>query len=282
MIENKNKNIELNEGWEIMRELGESELGLHLLGVEKGRSGYWSNLLATYPRVKGSLGWEMEGLEKFIFERAPLILATQERFEIFGKELQKCVNGFKGNCMRLMSVACGEMEDLKGLDYGRFERENKYYWVCGVDNEVEGIKMGESKVEDKGNGMMRVYREDVWKFEFEKDLKMDVVTSHGFNTHLKERGEVVKFYKRMAGWLKVGGVLVTSFLAPVGKRNREVVNEEDLKYQKLVFEDVLKAEWLNYSTEEETRKELEEAGFGRVKVIYDKGRLYPTVVARKL
>jgi hypothetical protein len=67
----------------LLEGLGQFELGRFL--IEKGGlNGFWTNYIVTYRK-----GESLHELESYLLDRAPTILATQERFGIFKREIQK-------------------------------------------------------------------------------------------------------------------------------------------------------------------------------------------------
>lgn len=56
---------------------------------------------------------------------------------------------------------------------------------------------------------------------------------------------------------------------------------EDLLKQKIIFADVIQAKFQCYHSSEQTKKQLETAGFTDIQFIYDKAKIFPTVVAYK-
>lgn len=58
-------------------------------------------------------------------------------------------------------------------------------------------------------------------------------------------------------------------------------NESDMQKQTALFVDIVQSAWRSYRTEEESRAQLEAAGFAIEKVIYDSKCMFPTIVAKK-
>ncbi|MFV0340865.1 MAG: hypothetical protein ACK5MA_09645 [Parachlamydiaceae bacterium] len=52
--------------------------------------------------------------------------------------------------------------------------------------------------------------------------------------------------------------------------------------QKALFTDVLEAKWQIFRVEPAIREHLQEAGFVQIEVIYDRARIFPTVIATKV
>ena len=103
--------------------------------------------------------------------------------------------------------------------------------------------------------------------------------------HLDKK--VVELYRQFYDSLKPNGVLITSFLTPPpvpGSKTQwklDEVNLENALLQKILFADVLAAKWQVFRTEETVRSQLEEAGFSKIEIFYDRAHIFPTVVATK-
>ena len=60
------------------------------------------------------------------------------------------------------------------------------------------------------------------------------------------------------------------------------INEDDLRTQRILLGDILNVRWLAaYRSEDKMREILSAAGFKEIKVIYDRQRLFPTIVGIK-
>lgn len=94
-------------------------------------------------------------------------------------------------------------------------------------------------------------------------------------------------YKIFNRALKPKGKLVTSFLTfPPSFPDKcewkmDKINTDDLLLQRIVFVDIIGVKWQCFRTTEQTRKQLEHAGFVNLRFIGDDGNQFPTVVAEK-
>jgi hypothetical protein len=61
----------------------------------------------------------------------------------------------------------------------------------------------------------------------------------------------------------------------------KILDPEALQKQKALFNDVIQVSFQCFTTEEQTRAQLNAAGFLSVDVIYDSQGMFPTVLATK-
>jgi hypothetical protein len=54
-----------------------------------------------------------------------------------------------------------------------------------------------------------------------------------------------------------------------------------LQLQRIVFLNILDVRWQCFRNEERTRLQLKDAGFNKLEIIYDRARVFPTVLAHK-
>ncbi|MDR3491732.1 MAG: hypothetical protein P4M12_06775, partial [Gammaproteobacteria bacterium] len=105
-----------------LEELSEFELGRFLIKNKGALSGYW-----TWYIILGFNNHQVTStLEKFILEKAPIILATRERFGIFQPLLTKHMTSNSVVC----SIPCGMMADLLTLQLPENIKEIRF---VGID-----------------------------------------------------------------------------------------------------------------------------------------------------
>jgi len=56
---------------------------------------------------------------------------------------------------------------------------------------------------------------------------------------------------------------------------------KNLAKQKILFSDILQAKWQCFNSEESVKKQLGIAGFKVIDIIYDKQKMFPTIVVHK-
>jgi hypothetical protein len=107
---NKEEDTKLvQEKLNILEQLQEFGLGRFLL-QHGGLNGYWTDYIVQHPFKPTP---ELNKIEDFILNKAPSVLATQQRFVIFKEIIQAELEDNNA----LASVPCGLMGDMLTLDY---------------------------------------------------------------------------------------------------------------------------------------------------------------------
>jgi len=133
--------------------------------------------------------------------------------------------------------------------------------------------------------MVKLHQGDAWKMTFKNEF--DLISSNGLNIYEPDDERVTQLYQAFYNALKPGGKLVTSFLTPPPTLSNScewdmaAINQADLLKQKIIFVDILEAKWQCFRTSTQTQLRLESVGFEQIEFIYDKARLFPTVIAYK-
>lgn len=253
-------------------ELCEFELGRFLI-VNKGLNAHWTNELVRW--TSGDKR-QLTRLERIIFEKLPATLATRERYGIFRRELQKRVptSGV------MASVPCGLMHDLLELKCPRSVR------LVGVDLDGEALSGARTLADERGYAsQMHLHQTDAWDMTFTDEF--EVLTSNGLNIYEPDDEKVKALYKIFFRALKKGGTLITSFMTPSPLHSpdsswrMERIEASLLLLQKRLFIDILDARWSAMRTEAQTYQQLTDAGFDRIRFIYDRAGMFPTVLAEK-
>ncbi len=268
---------------EILSQLSEFDFGRYLL-QNQGINGYWTHYMLTHPWFgrktgKNNRGEPFNALEDFMLNRAPTLLATQERFEIFLKENQKkVVNGANLAC-----IPCGMMGELLYLDFKNISNIT----LTGIDYDPNTLQDAESLAEKQHlSQFIKLIQRDAWNLNIQNEF--DLISSNGLNIYEPDNDKVTELYRQFFAALKPGGKLVTSFLTfpPLLSSQSEwdlsKVNLEDALLQKIIFVDVINAKWQCYRSSDQTLQQLKSAGFSSVSFIYDRAKMFPTVVAQKL
>ncbi|MDC0344639.1 class I SAM-dependent methyltransferase [Alphaproteobacteria bacterium] len=251
------------------------ELGRWLL-ANKGIDGYWTAYVILHGPQKSGLS----EMENFILHKAPVVRATQERFSIFKKKLQEHMEA-RGTQkqVHMCSLPCGTMEDLLGLDTAKVSAEVLF---TGSDLDETSLQLAAQNAEAAG-AKATFEKEDAWELKAENSY--DILTSNGLNIYEPDDQKVTALYKQFHKALKPGGVLITSFLTPPPALSSDSpwknIDPAAATKQKALFGAVIQVGWQSFRTEAVTRKQLEEAGFEVIDVIYDHQHMFPTVVARK-
>ncbi|MBB6258060.1 cyclopropane fatty-acyl-phospholipid synthase-like methyltransferase [Xanthomonas arboricola] len=253
-----------------------TEFGRFLLR-HRGLNAYWTHRLVTY-RADAQPNESMSAMERHIFEEAPAVLATRERFGIFQQQLQELLRPG----MTLASVPCGWMGELLLLDY----LECPDVRLIGIDLDPQALEGALHLARARGlEGQLSLRLQDAWTSG--ADDHVDVLTSNGLNIYEPDEVRVIALYRAFFQRLVPGGMLVASFLTPPPTLSAESpwklehIDPEALMLQNLVFAKIVQARWASFRTHAQTSAQLESAGFTDLRFIDDRAGIFPTVVARR-
>lgn len=254
----------------MLKDLCSFELGRFLL-ANRGLNGYWTAYcILNYKHTRVD-----NPLEQWLLTKAPGIVATQERFEIFKNLLQ---NLLRDN-IHLASLPCGGMDDLLGLDYHNVALCK----LTGIDLDVESLKLAEENAKTKGTKNVNFIQRDAWELDI--DQEFDVLTSNGLNIYEGNEMRLIALYKQFHQAIKPGGHLIISFINPPPSLDPtspvKPYSETDFMKQAALFSDVIKSGWQWFQTESNTRNHLEQAGFSIENIFFDQQKIFPTVLAMR-
>lgn len=262
---------------ELLNALSKSKLGKFLI-ERGGLNGYWTHYVITYPEKKANFDRELSSIELFLLEKAPTLLATQQRFKIFKAELQKRLK----EGVSCASIPCGLMSDLIDLDFSAIHN----FTLTGIDLDPESLSLANELALHKDIVThCNFIQSDAWNLNIENQF--DVITSNGLTIYESDDQKVIDLYRSFLKALKPGGELVTSYLTlpPIPGLNTEwdlsKVNPEDALLQKIIFADILDAKWQVYRNTEQVIDQLKKAGFEEIEIIFDVASIFPTAIAKK-
>lgn len=261
---------------ELLNALSQFELGKFLL-QRGGLNGYWTHYIITHPQ-RSSDNQHLTRLESFILDKAPSALATQQRFEIFKREIQKRLY----NKISLASIPCGLTADLLDLDFSQIPD----FSITGIDLDPESLLESQKIAKERGiEHLCQFIQKDAWSLNDHQEF--DIIASNGLSIYEPNDEKIVDLYRQFFTALKSDGWLITSFLTPPpipGTKtewNLEAVNSEHALLQKILFSDILEGKWQIFRSEESVKSQLLQAGFSKVEIIYDRAHIFPTAVAQK-
>jgi SAM-dependent methyltransferase len=267
---------------ELLQQLTEFDFGLFLL-QNRGINGYWTHYMLTHPWFgkktgKNNRGVMMGELESFILNRAPTILATQERFEIFLKMNQASVK----NGAKLACIPSGMMGELLYLNSDMGE----VVQLIGIDYDPHALLDAHKLALTRGLvEIIHLEQANAWDLKIENAF--DLISSNGLSIYEADDNKVTALFQEFFKALKPGGKLVTSFLTPpptlsdACEWDFSQINQDDLLLQKIIFVDILDSKFQCYRSTAFTQTQLESVGFSRIEFIQDKANMFPTVVAYK-
>lgn len=267
--------VSVQQQIDIIHQLGEFELGRYLL-QNQGLNGYWTHFLLTYPWTKNKI--QCTPFEKQILERAPLILATQERFQIFLSENQRAVHPEK----KLACIPCGMMGELLYLDFAGIDTIE----LIGIDYDATIFEHAKNLATEKNLLPFSTFcQSDAWDLQVENEF--DLISSNGLNIYEPRQEKITALYQRFYRALKPGGKLVTSFITPPpgtsehSEWNMQCIDPQDLLLEKILLVDILEAKWQCFSSTQQMKMLLESVGFKKIHVIPDKANIFPTITGIK-
>ncbi len=266
----------------ILDRMTEFELGRFMIR-NRGLDGYWSDYIVTHSKnrrtsdVNGD-GEPLHDLEKKILDEFPGMLATQERFQHFLQQNQQMVK----DGAALLSIPCGYMRDLLELDYSGIQEAR----LVGVDLDPDSLENTSRLAKKKGlEKWLTLIKQDAWAFSAQNEF--DLISSSGLTLYEPDDEKVTDLYSRFYTALRPGGMLVTSYFTPPPVDGGETewalpkMDMDALMFSKVVTMDICDMHFNRFRTTKQTKSQLKNAGFEKMEFIYDRGRMFPTVVAYK-
>lgn len=266
----------------LLAQLQKFDFGRFLL-QNRGINGYWTHYMVTHPlhgrkTGKNNRGEPFSAVEHFILDKAPTMLGTQERFQFFLRETQEMVQ----DGAKLACIPCGMMSELLYLNFEHV----KNIQLIGFDYDLETLEDARRLATQRNlSAYLQLHHADAWKLTMREEF--DLISSNGLTIYEPSDEKVVALFQIFYDALKPQGKLVTSFLTPPPtltdhcEWDMSAIAPQDLLLQKMLFVDILDAKFQCYRSTEQTRNQLQKAGFNDIEFIYDKGRMFPTVVAYK-
>lgn len=239
--------------------------------INKGLNGYWT----AYMIIHGPKKENLHPLEHWFLHRAPAVRATQERYHIFNRQLQKYL---KSNST-IASIPCGLMDDLFDLDYS----DTTGIVLQGIDLDQESLDLAQKNAAAKGCQQVSFLKGNAWDLQIKEAYSL--LASNGLNIYEPNDDKIIALYQEFYNALIPGGVLITSFMTPPPALSPESswkdFNPADVLIQRALVSDVLQLNHLALRTENQTRQLLEKVGFTVLECIYDSQGMFPTIVAKK-
>jgi SAM-dependent methyltransferase len=266
----------------IIHQLTEFPLGIFLL-QNRGTDGFWTDYMIEHQyegRLSGcdSHGRNLTDFERFILDKFPLVVATQQRAVHFRAIIQRHIT--EGAVMA--SLPCGLMRDLLSLDY----RGINTFKLVGIDLDQRSLALAEKLASDKGlANHVSFYQADAWEQLFPEQFTL--LTSNGLNVYEPDDKRVTSLYRQFFQSLVPGGVLVTSSITPPPDLDSTSdwdfthIDQEALRLQRILFSDILQFNFAGLRSASKTKNQLEEVGFENIETIWDDCRVFPTIVACK-
>ena len=262
-----------NDARKMFEEIQQFDLGRFLI-TNQGLNGYWTSYVINKAPCQ-----EIENnLERWMIHEAPSVLATRERYSIFQKQIEKYIQEKSGSpqskVLTVASVPAGTMYDLLNLKFHNVH-------VVGIDYDdkarLDALDNYNSLNHHYSNFDYRI--KDAWDMQITEEF--DLLVSNGLNIYEPNENKLIALYQEFYRSLKPNGILITSFLTSPADWDMEQINMKNLAKQKMLFSDILQAKWQCFNSEESVKKQLEIAGFKVIDIIYDKQKIFPTIVLQK-
>lgn len=267
---------------ELLDELCDFAFGRFVL-ANRGINGFWTDYMLTHPWERRQTGVDLDGqpftpLEDYLLNCAPIVKATQERFEIFLRENQtKVAPGAV-----LASIPCGMMGELLYLDY--FDVPD--ITLVGIDIDSQSIDAARGLAATRGlTDQVELTQDDAWNMTETEEF--DLISCNGLTIYESDDDRVQALYNKFYQALTPGGKLVTSFVTPPPTLTDQCewdmnrIDPSDLALQTCLLRDIVQVGWQHYRSSEQTRQMLQRAGFEDIEIHPDQARLFPTAVAVK-
>ena len=260
-----------------MEQLSEFELGRFLIKNNGGVSGFW-----TYYIILGFKESKLTNpLEDFIVNKAPTVLATQQRFAIFQNLLRESIKSNSVVC----SIPCGLMQDLQTLEIPSDVTGVRF---IGIDLDQATMDLAKEFAKKLAvRHLCEFFQQNAWNLQ-EFQGQFDIITSSGLNIYEADDKKVVELYKGFYKALRPGGKLIGSALsyppsAPEKTEwNMAQIDARNLMLQKMLFSDILQATWNHFRTSSESIQQLEAVGFTDIEIHWDTAKIFYTFEARRL
>jgi SAM-dependent methyltransferase len=264
--------VELALRLKLLEELTQFDLGQFLL-INRGLNGYWTDYVINYPREQ--IG-ELYELEQRLLRSKPFY-ATYERQQIFKKINQTKVK----HGAHLAAIPCGLMSELLDLDFSQVNELQ----ITGIDLDNDSLLLSQQKYAALNlTPKINYLKQDAFSLTINNHF--DLISSNGLTIYLADDKDVLQLFTKFYEALKIGGVLVTSFLtypslfAELSEQTAGEYNDDD-HAARIIFGEILEVTWSCFRTTEQISGLLKQAGFSDIAIHGDSKYIFPTCVATK-
>ncbi|MFI8944568.1 SAM-dependent methyltransferase [Streptomyces syringium] len=268
--------LPLDETLDILDQLQQFELGRFLLH-NRGLNGYWTSYI-----FRNAPAGPTTPMEHWLLNNS-LLCQARERFHRFKEEIA----GSVAEGATLASIPCGVMDDLLQQDYRGVEK----FKLVGIDIDEESIGYAKENAAEHGLSEHTAFEvRDAWKLGV--DGEFDLIVSNGLNMYESDPQRLTDLYRSFHQALRPGGRLLLSFLTPpppppwvapehAAAWEKYDIPEADLRRELSIMGDIVQVTYLNFSSEDEVRGQLEAAGFTVHAVRYNDHGVLPIITAVK-
>src|SRR3990167_275810 len=189
--------VTVSKQLELLDQLSQFDFGRFLL-QNQGLNGYWTHYALLHPKRgritgKNNQGVPFSELEKFMLDKGPVFIATQERFEIFLNENQKSV----ADDANLACVPCGMMGELLYLNFDNV----KNIKLTGIDYDKNTLQDSKALADQRNlSKHIELMQKDAWNLNINNAF--DLISSNGLNIYEPDDNKVTQLYKQFYAALK--------------------------------------------------------------------------------
>lgn len=259
----------------LVDELAEFDLGRFLI-LNRGIDGYWTEYILNHATMPKPV---VNDLEKKILEEFPLVKATQERDQIFQRINQQSVKN--GAC--IATIPSGLSREVLHLNYNNITKIN----LCSIDIDPQSLTLSQSRANDilskytKNGANISFTTElcDAWHLNYKESF--DLISSNGLNIYEQSDQKVYNLFTKFYEALKPDGKLTTSFITPPNEWNVSKIDNKMLEVQKIIFVDIIAANFLVFRSTFSVIESLNQVGFKQIEIVPDSVSMFPTIIANK-
>ena len=171
---------------DLLAQLSDFELGKFII-QNRGLNGFWTHYILTYPMRKSEPAYaNLSQLEHYLLQQAPIILATQQRFQIFLQQAQAAVK----NNATLASLPSGMLGDLLYLNYQAISNIK----LVAIDADANALSDAKKLSNELGlSKFVTLQQTDAWQLNANNCY--DLITSNGLNIYEPDNNKVTELYK---------------------------------------------------------------------------------------
>ncbi|MCX7124651.1 MAG: class I SAM-dependent methyltransferase, partial [Gammaproteobacteria bacterium] len=183
--------VTVSKQLELLDQLSQFDFGRFII-QNQGLNGYWTHYALLHPKQgkitgKNNQGVPFSELEKFMLNKCPVFLATQQRFEIFLNENQKSVS----DNANLACIPCGMMGELFYLN---FDNVNNIK-LTGIDYDKNTLQDSKALADQRNlSKHIELMQKDAWNLNINNEF--DLISSNGLNIYEPDDSKVTQLYKQ--------------------------------------------------------------------------------------
>jgi 2-polyprenyl-3-methyl-5-hydroxy-6-metoxy-1,4-benzoquinol methylase len=243
----------VDEKLDVLKQLSEFEYGRFLL-CNRGSNGRWAHYWTYEFRNRPQSSFHPFEYKYLTSYRSK---GLRERLDITWSVIQPELR----DNMILASAPCGTMAELLGLDYSGV----KNFKIVGIDLDSNSAEHSRAFARQRGLIDHTTYiQSDLWKIDDVE--KFDFIVCLGFSPYVKDSEKLLEIYKIFRRALKKGGKLITESRISDYETmpGRTPVTAEDVRFETLVFVEVLQGKFSRCCSSGEFLNRLRDAGFSKV------------------